>query len=96
MMLTSDHSGRPGGVTFRQFSPLSRETCTKPSSEPAHSTPFSTFDSSKAKMVHGGRPSAGAPSDAPPRFTSLRVKSGLISSQLAPSVVERKTWFPAT
>ncbi len=45
------HSGMPFGVTFSQFLPPSRVTCTRPSSEPAQITPFVTGDSLKVKMV---------------------------------------------
>ena len=51
MMLMSAHSGRSGGVTFSHVPPLSCDTCTSPSSDPAHSSPACTGDSAKAKMV---------------------------------------------
>jgi hypothetical protein len=37
-------------VTFSQFFPPSRETCTSPSSLPAHRTPAVTGDSSNERM----------------------------------------------
>ena len=45
------HSARPGGVTFSQVSPSSREMWTRPSSEPAQSRPGVTVDSANAKTV---------------------------------------------
>ena len=48
MEWTIVHSGRSGGVTFCQLPPLSRDTWTRPSSEPAQSTPRSCGDSAKA------------------------------------------------
>ena len=50
-MLTSVHSGSSGGVTFCQVLPPSRERCTSPSSVPAQSTPRSSGDSAKPKIV---------------------------------------------
>ena len=49
--LTMLHSGRSFGVTFVQWAPASRETWTRPSSEPAHSRPFSLGDSAIEKIV---------------------------------------------
>ena len=43
--------GRSGGVTFCQFLPPSRVTCTRPSSEPAQRTLPSTADGASVKMV---------------------------------------------
>src|SRR6478609_5300651 len=37
------------GVTFCHVLPLSRDTCTNPSSDPAHSTPFCFGDSANEK-----------------------------------------------
>ena len=45
------HSGMPFGVTSCQVLPPSRVTWTRPSSLPAQSTPGSTGDSAKAKIV---------------------------------------------
>jgi len=39
------------GVTSVQVLPPSRVTCTKPSSDPAQSTPFRNGDSASAKIV---------------------------------------------
>ena len=50
-LLIIDHSGSPTGVTFCQFSPPFLDSCTSPSSEPAHKTPASSFDSATAKIV---------------------------------------------
>ena len=51
IMLTVPKAGIPAGVTFFQFAPLSLETCTTPSSLPAHSRPLEIGDSSKANIV---------------------------------------------
>src|SRR3989442_4302654 len=98
MVVTSDHSGSSGGVTSRQSPPPSRDTCTRPSSLPAHITPFSCGDSAKAKIVHDvSAPDASLLMGPPDVFifsASLRVRSGLTASQLWPSSVERKTRSP--
>jgi hypothetical protein len=74
-----------GGVTFVQVAPSSRDTCTRPSSLPAHRTPRSVGDSSKANTVP--KTSTPVPSDVmgPPANPwcsgSSVVRSGLITSQ---------------
>jgi len=97
MLLMVAHSGSPGGVTFRQLLPASRETCTRPSSEPTHSTPFSSLDSASAKIVQKYSTlvlsCVTGPPEEPSFAGSLRVRSGLITSQLWPSLVERCSTF---
>src|SRR5437867_9250438 len=51
MIDTNVQDPSPGGVTFFQVLPSSRETCTSPSSLPAQRTPRWTGDSAKAKTV---------------------------------------------
>ena len=51
MPSTVAHSGSAFGVTFDQFAPSSRETCTRPSSLPAQITPRCTGDSAIEKIV---------------------------------------------
>jgi len=51
MIDTSAQLPMPLGVTFFHVFPSSRETCTRPSSDPAHSTPRATGDSANAKTV---------------------------------------------
>ncbi len=50
LIMRSTRAG-PSGVTFVQVLPPSRETWTRPSSEPAQSTPGSSGDSATAKIV---------------------------------------------
>src|SRR5581483_7463046 len=102
---------RSGGVTFSQFLPLSRETCTQPSSEPVHRTPAFAGDSANAKIVayHSGpyasrvigpqySPDSGWEYDGvcSSVFGSWRVRSGLTMSQLCPSFVVRWTYCDVT
>ncbi len=86
-------------VTSVQLAPASRVTCTRPSFDPAQITPRSTGDSAMAKSTEAyvGLTSSVV---SPPVFcileTSLRVRSGLITSQLCPpSVVRWTCWLPA-
>ena len=51
IVATVAHSGKPRGVTFFQVLPPSRVTCTRPSSEPAQSSPGASGDSARAKIV---------------------------------------------
>src|SRR5579884_3126566 len=111
MMLMSANSGRSGGVTFVHVLPLSCETCTQPSSDPAQSTPAFAGDSANAKIVayHSG-PYASrviGPQNSPASgceyvgvrssvFGSCRVRSGLMISQLWPSFVVRCTYCEVT
>ena len=85
-------------ATLVQWAPPSVDTCASPSFDPAQSTPARTGDSASANSV--------APSnvirlsvDTPPELrwcvVSLRVRSGLITCQLAPpSFVTCTTWLP--
>src|SRR5262249_32512644 len=95
MTLMSAHSGRSGREICCHDCPPSRERWTSPSSEPAQKTPASWGDSRKAKMVqYTSAPESSAvigPPEAPCLLGALRVRSGLITCQLAPSSVERCT-----
>jgi len=97
MMLTRVNRPRSLGVTFCQLAPPppSRETCTSPSSEPAHNTPVFTDDSANAKMVaYHSVPVMSrviGPPDGPSVTGSCTVRSGLIACQLAPPSVVLKT-----
>ena len=85
--------------TLVQCAPPSRVICTSPSFDPVQITPASSGDSAIASRF--------APSnvmrlsvDTPPELcwcvVSLRVRSGLITFQLAPpSVVRCTNWLPA-
>ncbi len=50
-MLIVLNAGRPFGVMSCHVLPPSRERCIRPSSLPAHSSPATFGDSSKAKIV---------------------------------------------
>src|SRR5690348_10447170 len=92
--------GIDGGVTFVHVFPRSRVTCTNPSSEPAHITSGLSGDSARAKTVAYHSVPVMSYVIGPPAGTSVfgscRVRSGLIASQLSPSLVDRKTRFAAT
>src|SRR5207247_10792670 len=94
-------SGRPIRplVTFVQVLPSSFETCTTPSSLPAHKTPFCCGDSASAKTVQKISTPVLSPVIGPPDhcclFLSLRVRSPLIFSQLCPPSRVRKTIWAA-
>src|SRR5262245_66542354 len=98
MQLMRDHSGSSGGVILFQLCPPSFEICSKPSSEPAHSTPFSCGDSAKANTVaYVSAPIASRLTGPPVGFSvsgSALVRSGLIGCQLWPSLVDLKTILP--
>ena len=100
MIATVAHSGRSGGVMFSQFCPQSREIWTRPSSEPAQYTPGSWGDSTKANIVPKFSTKVVSFVIGPPEGSiferSLRVRSGLIGSQLCPSFLERNTTSAAT
>src|SRR5438876_6130672 len=85
------------GVTFVHFPPLFRDTLIRPSSLPAHSTPGSTVDSAKAKIVAWySAPvwsSVIGPPESPVVFGSLRVRSGLTRVHDVPSSFERCTYW---
>ena len=51
MMLQRIHSGSPFGVTFFHVTPLSRDTCSSPSSLPVQINPFVSFDSAIVNTV---------------------------------------------
>ena len=52
-------SGRSGGVTFSQFLPPSRVTCTKPSSDPVQITLPSCGDGAIVKTARRSRRRSG-------------------------------------
>ena len=51
MRLMRVNAGRPPGVTFVQFLPPSRVTCTRPSSDPAQMTLPFTADGASVNTV---------------------------------------------
>src|ERR1051325_2984645 len=100
MIETRGYFAPNGGVTFVHVLPRSRETCTRPSSEPAHSTSAVTGDSTNAKIVaYHSVPVMSyviGPPAGPSVLGSCSVRSPLIASQLSPSFIERKTRFAVT
>ncbi len=88
-------SGRSGGVTSVQLPPPSRVTWTRPSSEPAQITFGSWYDGASVKIVaYVSTPVWSfvmGPPDGPVVSGSARVRSGLIRSQLWPSLSVRQT-----
>src|SRR5512138_3446930 len=97
MMETRVYFATCGGVTFVHDFPPSRERCTRPSSDPAHSTSPFRGDSANAKIVaYHSVPVMSyviGPPAGPSVLGSCSVRSGLIGAQLSPSFVERKTRF---
>src|SRR5688500_2803518 len=89
------YSGMSGGPTFVQFLPPSRVTWIRPSSEPVQMRFSSRGDGARVNTVaYVSTPvwsSVIGPPDGPSVFGSARVRSGLMRSQLAPSLVERQT-----
>src|SRR5438046_2529318 len=85
-------------VTSVQVVAPSRVTCTRPSFDPAQSTPARTGDSASANSVAPSnvyRLSVVTPPELCWCVVSLRVRSGLITCQLEPpSVVTCTTWLP--
>src|SRR6478752_6198333 len=98
MQLTSVQSRNADGVTSCHDAPLSRVILTSPSSEPAQSTPGSCGDSINAKTVAKvSAPIASLLTGPPVGFSvsgSALVRSGLIGSQLCPSLVLLSTRSP--
>ena len=101
MFDTVPHAGMPGmlAVTFVQFLPPSRVSCTWPSFVPAQINPAFSGDSAIANttspystpMLSGVRPP-----EICCLLLSLSVRSGLITCQLLPaSVVMWTNWLPA-
>src|SRR5262245_13767867 len=94
------HCGRPvmAAVTFVQFLPPSRVTCTTPSSVPTQLVLESTGDSDMERIA----PTVSAPLRSsqigPPLESclvlSLRVRSGLIGVKCAPPSVEWNSTLP--
>src|SRR5438132_3088118 len=86
-----------GGVTLVHVTLLSVDSCTRPSSDPAHRMFAEIGDSAKAKIVaYHSVPVMSYVIGPPARmsvFGSCRVKSWLIGSQLSPSLSERNTRF---
>src|SRR5450756_250967 len=85
------HSGMPGGVTLSHFLPPSRVTCTWPSSDPVQITPLPAGDSMMVKIVQSYSTLVLScvigPPEVPILDLSLRVRSGLMTSQFCPSLV---------
>src|SRR3954468_784736 len=101
MQHTVPQSGNSGTfwVTFTQVFPSSLETCTNPSSLPAHSSPFCFGDSASAKIVQYTSTPVLSPVIGPPLHCcfclSLRVKSLLTASHVCPASRVRNSTFPA-
>ena len=101
MFDTVPHTGMPGrlAVTFVQFFPPSRVTCTTPSFVPAHSSPALSGDSAIANTTSPySTPmlSGVSPPEICCLLLSFSVRSGLITCQLLPpSVVMCTNWLPA-
>src|SRR5437588_9693193 len=99
MMLISAHSGSRsgGGVMLVQLAPASLDRWIRPSSLPAHSTPAWCGDSARANTVqYTSAPVLSrvtGPPDGTSLLASLRVRSGLITSQLPPTSFEQWTWL---
>src|SRR5437660_643591 len=100
MLLTVPHAGNPGmlAVTLVQFWPPSRVTCTSPSLVPAQLSPALSRDSAiRFTTLTDSTPmSSGVrPPDICCLLLSLSVRSGLMSCQLRPPLVETCTyWLP--
>src|SRR5574342_242720 len=100
MLVTFPHGGRVGmlAVTFVHVVPPSCVTCTRPSLDPVQITPSFTGDSAMANSVAPSkvmRLSVVTPPELCWCVVSLRVKSGLITCQLAPpSEVRCTNWLP--
>src|SRR6266487_313949 len=101
MFDTVPHDGIPGmfAVTFVQFFPPSRVTCTTPSFVPAQIRPALSGDSAIANTTSPySTPmlSGVSPPEICCLLLSFRVRSGLITCQLLPpSVVMCTNWLPA-
>src|SRR5207245_11460618 len=95
--LTRVNLPRAFGVTSSQVAPPSRDTWTRPSSDPAHSTPAFTGDSAKAKIVpYHSVPVMSrviGPPTGPSVAGSWGVRSGLIACQWVPPSVVRNTFW---
>ena len=90
----------PLGVASCHVAPASGDTCTSPSSEPAHSTPAFTGDSAKVNTVaYHSVPVISrviGPPTGPSVAGSCSVRSGLMACQLPPpSVVLNTFWAVA-
>src|SRR5262245_48058027 len=100
MLLTVPHGGKLGRFLVRlvHVFPPSRVTWTRPSFVPAHSRPFSRGYSAMADTVdpYSWPVLCGVrPPDSCCLLLSLRVRSGLMTSQLCPRLVVRCTcWLP--
>ena len=96
MVLMRTKSGASRGVTSSQPAPPSRVTCTSPSSDPTQITSASWYEGAMAKTVaYVSTPVwslVSGPPDGPIVDGSARVKSGLICSQDAPSLVVFQTF----
>ena len=78
------------GVTLLQCAPPSRVTCTRPSFDPVQITPASSGDSAMASRFAPSkvmRLSVETPPELCWCVVSFRVRSGLITFQLAPPSV---------
>src|SRR5574338_523038 len=100
MLVTFPHGGSVGmlAVTLVQVVPPSCVTWTRPSLEPVQITPARAGDSAIANSVAPSnvmRLSVVTPPELCWCVVSLRVRSGLITCQLAPPSVVRCTyWLP--
>src|SRR5574341_2515716 len=89
MLLTVPHGSMLGtfAVTFVQFGPPSRVSCTMPSFVPAQITPACFGDSAIAKITGAySTPmlSPVSPPENPCLLLSFEVRSGLMTRQLSP------------
>jgi len=100
MMETRVKCAMSRGVTFVHVLASSRVTWIRPSSDPAQKTPCVVGDSARAKIVaYHSVPVMSCvtgPPTGPIVAGSWRVRSGLTTSQLSPSFVDRKTRLAAT
>src|SRR5262245_17348595 len=94
MLLTLVQSAIPGGVTFVQLLPSSRVTCTRPLSVPTQTRPSAAGDGAIAKITpkpHALARATGTSPSQPLAPGTPPVRSGLITSQDPPALVERKS-----
>src|SRR5579862_686156 len=86
-VLMRSHSGQSPGVTFDQVFPPFRESCTNPSSVPAHNSPATSGDSASANTTLVNvcaNPSdvIGPPLTGGTTLMMFRVRSGLMTSHV--------------
>src|SRR3989442_14471641 len=96
-MLMRVNFARPLGVASCHVAPASWDTCTSPSSEPAHNTPAFTGDSAKVNTVAYHSVPVISRVIGPPTGPSVagpgRLRSGLIACQLPPPSVVLSTFW---